>query len=72
MSYDGKVCLMKNPQDMANTKEAFAKNPLVPKPGTTYQWMPMTDAREMTRSDPKRDKSLMIASVRPSASSPAC
>jgi hypothetical protein len=22
-------------------------NPLVPKPGTTYQWMPMTDAREI-------------------------
>jgi len=24
-------------------------NPLVPKPGTTYQWMPMTDAREIER-----------------------
>ena len=24
-------------------------NPLVPKPGTTYQWMPMTDAREIDR-----------------------
>lgn len=30
VSYDGKVCLMKDPQDMANPKEAFAKNPLVP------------------------------------------
>jgi radical SAM superfamily enzyme YgiQ (UPF0313 family) len=24
-------------------------NPLVPKPGTTYQWLPMTDAREIER-----------------------
>jgi radical SAM superfamily enzyme YgiQ (UPF0313 family) len=24
-------------------------NPLVPKPGTTYQWMPMTDSREIDR-----------------------
>ena len=24
-------------------------NPLVPKPGTTYQWLPMTDAREIDR-----------------------
>jgi radical SAM superfamily enzyme YgiQ (UPF0313 family) len=24
-------------------------NPLVPKPGTTYQWMPMTDAHEIER-----------------------
>jgi radical SAM superfamily enzyme YgiQ (UPF0313 family) len=24
-------------------------NPLIPKPGTTYQWLPMTDAREIDR-----------------------
>ena len=24
-------------------------NPLIPKPGTTYQWLPMTDAREIER-----------------------
>ena len=24
-------------------------NPLVPKPGTTYQWLPMTNAREIER-----------------------
>lgn len=30
VSYDGMICVLKNPQDMANPKQAFANNPIVP------------------------------------------
>ncbi len=30
LTYNGKLCILKNPQDMADPKQAFATNPIVP------------------------------------------
>jgi radical SAM superfamily enzyme YgiQ (UPF0313 family) len=43
-------CMMREARSRGTPGRIVASvNPLVPKPGTTYQWLPMTDAREIER-----------------------
>ena len=45
-------------------------NPLVPKPGTTYQWLPMTDARVIEDKSDRLDDSSPAWTMSTSTSSP--
>jgi radical SAM superfamily enzyme YgiQ (UPF0313 family) len=43
-------CMMREARSRGTPGRLVASvNPLVPKPGTTYQWLPMTTAREIDR-----------------------